>query len=227
MSRRHALWVPLTILILGTVLAWVFPIDQYLAQHLYFGAQEAWALGSVEPMHFAYKYGEKLCFAIPALWAIVVLAASLRMERMRRWRRAALFTLAMLAIGPGIIVNSVLKEHTGRPRPRQVEQFGGEYAYRRPLEFKPANEGCYSFPSGHVAVAFSLMFPYFFMPQERRRAARLWLFAGVLAGLFMGFARMAQGAHWASDVLWSFGVVYFSGYLLSKFIRPEVPNGDF
>jgi lipid A 4'-phosphatase len=39
--------------------------------------------------------------------------------------RAALFLVATLALGPGLITNLTFKDHWGRPRPIDVQQFGG------------------------------------------------------------------------------------------------------
>ena len=39
--------------------------------------------------------------------------------------RAALFLIATLALGPGLLTNVILKDHWGRPRPIDVRQFGG------------------------------------------------------------------------------------------------------
>ena len=43
--------------------------------------------------------------------------------------RAALFLIATLALGPGLLTNVVLKDHWGRPRPIDVQQFGGDYRF--------------------------------------------------------------------------------------------------
>src|SRR5215467_6617018 len=45
--------------------------------------------------------------------------------------RAALMMLLTLALGPGLLANTILKDNWGRPRPIQVTEFGG------PLEFLP------------------------------------------------------------------------------------------
>lgn len=73
-------------------------------------------------------------------------------------RRAAFVVLA-LALGPGLVVNAVLKEHVGRARPAQLETFGGE------ASFSPAwtlsdqcAENC-SFVSGDVAAAAAMLAP--------------------------------------------------------------------
>src|ERR1700758_991588 len=41
--------------------------------------------------------------------------------------RAALFLIATLALGPGVLTNLVLKDHWGRPRPIDVQHIGGTY----------------------------------------------------------------------------------------------------
>ena len=67
--------------------------------------------------------------------------------------RAILFLIVTLALGPGALVNGVLKEHWGRPRPIDVTQFGGTehfVAWWDPRGDCPANCG---FVSGDVAGA--------------------------------------------------------------------------
>jgi lipid A 4'-phosphatase len=65
-------------------------------------------------------------------WAILLVALAgavwLRMMGRPLWRldrNALIFLVAALAIGPGIVVNTVLKDHWGRARPYQIEEFGG------------------------------------------------------------------------------------------------------
>ena len=67
--------------------------------------------------------------------------------------RAILFLMATLALGPGLLVNVVLKDHWGRSRPIDVTQFGGPehfVAWWDPRGDCPSN--C-AFVSGDVAGA--------------------------------------------------------------------------
>ncbi len=83
-----------------------------------------------------------------------------------------------------------------------------------------------SFPSGHASVAFYLASPWFLLRSTRRRAARLWLGAGLAYGGLVSLTRMVQGAHFLSDVLWSWGIVHLLGLLLAHWLRldhSEVP----
>jgi membrane-associated PAP2 superfamily phosphatase len=56
-------------------------------------------------------------------------------------------------VGAGLIVNALLKEYTGRPRPREVVEFGGNWEYRAALELGIPGQG-QSFPCGHCTMGF-------------------------------------------------------------------------
>jgi lipid A 4'-phosphatase len=47
-----------------------------------------------------------------------------------------------------------------------------------------------------------------------RRRQRRWAAVGVVAGLLIGFARIADVAHWLSDVLWAFPITLFTSWLV-------------
>lgn len=52
-----------------------------------------------------------------------------------------------------------------------------------------------------------------------------WIAAGTSAGLLVGLARMAVGAHWLSDVLWAYPITLVSSWIvwnfLALFYRPQ------
>ena len=61
-------------------------------------------------------------------WAGMVWGLSLRAANREKWRRrrpAALFLALSLLLGPGLLVNTLFKDHWGRARPAQIAQFGG------------------------------------------------------------------------------------------------------
>jgi membrane-associated PAP2 superfamily phosphatase len=49
-----------------------------------------------------------------------------------------------------------------------------------------------------------------------RRRQRTWAVVGIAAGLLIGFSRMADVAHWFSDVLWAFPITLASNWLVWK-----------
>jgi membrane-associated phospholipid phosphatase len=115
------------------------------------------------------------------------------------------------------LVNVVLKDHWGRPRPAQIEAFGGSHTFSQPWE-KTDFTGGRSFPSGHSSVAFYMMAPYFLLRRTRKKAAYTWLRMGLAYGILMGIARVVQGGHFVSDVLWAGGIIYLTGLLLASLL---------
>lgn len=117
-----------------------------------------------------------------------------------RWRHRAWGLLVVLVLGLWLAINAGLKEHWGRPRPSDTTLFGGPHVYQ-PV-WKPSalcDRNC-SFVSGHAGTGFALMaVGLAAAPATRRR----WFWVGIGAGTLFGLARVAQGAHFASDVLFS------------------------
>ena len=130
--------------------------------------------------------------------------------------RAALYLVLALAIGPGLLVNTVLKDHWGRARPSQIVAFGGDKQFTPALlPARQCERNC-SFSSGHAALGFSLVAFAFLAPDRRRR--RRAVAAAVAAGSLLGLARMAQGGHFLSDVVFSGLLVTATSWLLHRAI---------
>ena len=112
--------------------------------------------------------------------------------------RAATFLALSLLLGPGLLVNGLLKEHWSRPRPNEVTQFGGTRAFVdwwNPTGTCPKN--C-SFVSGEAATAAWMFGPAMLTPPPWRVAA---LAAAAVFTALMGGLRMFAGAHFFTDVL--------------------------
>jgi membrane-associated PAP2 superfamily phosphatase len=45
------------------------------------------------------------------------------------------------------------------------------------------------------------------------------LATGLVYGFLVGYARIAQGAHFLSDVIWALGIVYFTAVSLFYLLR--------
>ncbi|MGE3539191.1 MAG: phosphatase PAP2 family protein [Candidatus Tectimicrobiota bacterium] len=188
----------LTLILIATVLE----IDVQVSQVFYHPATSPrWFLSEVLPWRWLY-YGEYPIFCL-AVAAAVVCVASLRYRPWERYRRpCALFVLAV-ALGPGILVNVLVKPLWGRPRPKQTELFGSSRPYRH--WWQPGQiGGGKSLPSGHASMGYALLAGTCML--SARRSA--WVRRGVLAaaltyGSLLGFTRIVQGGHFATDVLWS------------------------
>ena len=105
-----------------------------------------------------------------------------------------------LALGPGLVVNVLCKEQVRRPRPHRTATLGGDHRYVPPLAPGPHGK---SFPCGDASVGFALGAFGYALRQRRPAAARIAVGTAVLLGFAIGAARVAAGAHFLSDVLWS------------------------
>ncbi len=184
----------LTIAVAVTVLFAATPLDLAAARIFYRpDSLDHWPLARELPWSVLYRLAPWLTAAL-VLTGLTALAHG-------GWRRYGVFLLLSVAIGPGLLVNTVLKDHWERPRPRDVVEFGGPLHYRpAPL---PAGEGGASFPCGHCSVGF--LFAAGWWVWRRQRPAWAWgsLALGLAAGFALGLGRMAAGGHFLSDVIWS------------------------
>ncbi len=136
-----------------------------------------------------------------------------------RQRRAALYLLLVMILGPGLLVNTVFKDHWGRARPSQVEEFGGTRQFTRAaIPADQCEKNC-SFVSGHASVGF--FFLAFALVWPRRRV--LWLATGTGLGLGIGLVRMLQGGHFFSDVIFCGIVVYLTARVLHALMFRDAP----
>lgn len=197
--------IPVVLLVVFTIPFFRTDLDVRVSRHFYV-AGEGFPVGAEPVWHWFKHYG-----VIPpwilACSALVVFVGSFIRRRLRPWRRGAAFLVLVMLIGPGLVVNDVFKEHWGRPRPRDLTEFGGTRDYVPPAVDGPRENGG-SFASGHAATAFYLLTPYFLLRRRSRTKAALVLVCGLTYGALMGYARIAQGAHFLSDVLWALGIVY-------------------
>jgi lipid A 4'-phosphatase len=140
-------------------------------------------------------------------------------------RKLAL-ALCLLALLPGLLVNQVLKEHWGRARPAQIGAFGGVRPFTPAFVYTGRQGG--SFSSGHVAAAAYLIA----LAHLLRGPRSGWLLLAAVYTALVGFARMAAGGHFLSDVVTSVFLVLL-GYLMLRRIfcgpsqtSPAAPGCD-
>lgn len=203
--------IPVLLLVALTIPFFRSDIDVRIARYFYVPGA-GFPVGA-EPLWLALKHFGVIPAWIVAIGALGVWIGSFVRPRLRPMRRGAIFLVLVMAIGPGLMVNDVFKQHWGRPRPRDLVELGGTRAYVAPLVKSPRENGG-SFCSGHAATAFYLLTPYFLLRRRSRRNAAAVLVGGIVYGSMMGYARMAQGAHFLSDILWALGIVYLTGLAL-------------
>ncbi len=114
--------------------------------------------------------------------------------------RAALFLVLTLALGPGLLVNAVLKESWARPRPGMVTEFGGEYVFKPWWDPRGTCDSNCSFVSGETSSAIWLAAPALLAPAPWNYAA---MGAAVVYGAAIAFLRILVGGHFLSDVVFA------------------------
>jgi len=139
------------------------------------------------------------------LWIAVSLAGLvITRGSARSWLRLSgtqwLFLAICLAMGPGILANVALKDHWGRARPKEVAEFGGSKMFTPPLIPTDQCANNCSFVSGEAAAIFM---PFYSAGLVVPQWTAILFAVGTLCGLAAGFVRVAQGAHFLSDVIFA------------------------
>jgi membrane-associated PAP2 superfamily phosphatase len=225
-AGRIILWttvIPLAVLLVLTAMFHWTAVDVNVSRLFYGRPHDAWPRQNAEPWMALYHYGPFPGLLLGCGGAGLALV-SLLWERWKPWRSTGLFLAAALALGPGLIVNGIVKPQWGRPRPAQIRAFGGDKEFVGVWGFGAPGVSK-SFPSGHASMGFYLMAPAFLLYPRRPRWATAFLISGLLGGGLLGLARIAQGQHFLSDVIWSGGLVYFSCLLVGCLIR-QLPAGE-
>jgi lipid A 4'-phosphatase len=192
------------------------------------GSGGVWAGAREQPWRFLYDYGE-----IPGILLLFAgiggYVASRAGKIQRRYAAPCLVVVLTVVLGPGILVNGMLKNYWGRPRPADTSILGGQWEYRRVSEPGIPGRGK-SFPCGHCSMAFALASGAAFFPFHATLAGTA-LAGGIVYGVVMGKARVAQGGHFPSDVIWSgvlvlaiVAALYYLVFRIPETARDRAPS---
>lgn len=161
----------------------------------YFPAYKSKAL---ETLRFGLQYFQ---FAVAAGLGIYLIMRCLRGEGLLSTGFASqLAAFLSYLICVGLVVNVVLKEHWGRPRPFQVDVFNGQWPMVPAGEISAFCETNCSFVSGEAAGAFWLVCFATLLPPRWRGAAIAEAFA---IAFLTAYLRVSFGMHFLSDVVLS------------------------
>jgi lipid A 4'-phosphatase len=184
---------------------------------LFYAPERGFLLASWPPIALLFR-------SVPwIVWGTLILvaagAASLFLLGRPLWRldrKALVFLAVSMIAGPGLLANILLKEHWGRARPVQIEAFGGAHRFTpAPLPAAECDRNC-AFVSGHAALGFSFVSFAFLLPHGPSR--RRGIAAALAFGTLVGLGRIAQGAHFLSDVVYAGLLVYGTTALLHWWI---------
>lgn len=183
-AGRTCPWAPIAgFLIFAVIAFWVLAGFSQSLDHVLFLDLAEWAREKPALLSFLTFMS---AVAEPVFRIAGAVGMVIAMLLVRRWR-AALFIVVATAGGAALC--SLFKVIAARARPELLPQLDGFTSY--------------SFPSGHawngmifygeIALVAAL-----FLPRQWRVPA---VALGLLAAFFTGWARIALGVHWPSDVL--------------------------
>ena len=197
----------LAVFALALALFLLLPQIDLMTSALFYTSDRGFLLKDWGPVAWLYNTVPWLAWGIATLiafgtcWLLLVERPLWRLDR-----KALCFVALSVVLAPGLIVNTLLKDHWGRARPNQIAEFGGTRQFSpAPLPAVQCRRNC-SFPSGHAALGFSLVAFAFLLP--RGAARRGGVAAALCLGALIGLARIAQGAHFLSDVVYAGLLVY-------------------
>lgn len=232
------------ILIIGTI---IFRIndgsyDIAITETFYDAASpvgERFFLAKAQPWDWFKKNDESfaLMLIIPLIAMVIVGTVNPKYKPLIKY---GLFGITSVIIGPGLLVNVIFKGYWGRPRPSQTYIWpNSEDADNLPFYkvWDPAFlDGLdkTSFPCGHASIVIVYIVVFFILMNPENAAFligeyKVWkikffiflkyagLFIASVGGFLMGMTRIVQGAHYASDVLWAFGMVLLVNWVLYYF----------
>ena len=164
--------------------------------------------------------------AAPAVIALVVKLALPRRALLLPGRAIVLMVMT-LALGPGLLVNVVLKDNSGRPRPQYVTQFGGNEPMLPWWDPRGDCEKNCSFVAGEPSGAFWTMAGAAVAPPQWRAAA---YGAALTFGAAVGVLRRSAGGHFLTEVVFGGIVVFLAIWLvhgwLYRWRRTRVTDAD-
>lgn len=133
-------------------------------------------------------------------------------------KRIYTFLSLSLILGPGILVNALLKNNSiGRARPSQITEFGGQADFTRAFEYSGACDSNCSFVSGHASMGF------FFIGLGWLMQSKRWFYIGLGIGVIVGITRIVQGGHFLSDTVFALWAVYWVNMGLGKILKIKSP----
>lgn len=161
---------------------------------------------------FFYEYGV-IPGNIMASVAVLLYVFSFFLNKIKKWRKPALLLILTLALGSGFIGHELLKNRWGRPRPKQVVEFGGNQSFR-PFyspNFFQQPEPSKSFICGHCTMGFYFLALALIGKRERSPfLIGLGMSLFVILTIGLSAARLMMGGHFFSDILFAGLIMWYT-----------------
>lgn len=142
-------------------------------------------------------------FALALLLACISPLLRGKVQSIESIARDCWFLVAVYVLGPGLIVNAILKAWVGRARPASVTEFGGDRLFTPMLQVTDQCVNNCSFSSGEVAATSTFVFAVLALAWAHltRRGRYLAASAGAALICMSTILRIGFGRHFLSDAL--------------------------
>lgn len=130
---------------------------------------------------------------------------------LRRLARRDRVQLAASILG-AIALTTLVKRLSDTSCPWDLAEFGGLARYVPHWAWGVRDGGPgHCFPAGHASAAFGFVAGWFVLRRAAPRMATAWLLAALAAGMVLGLAQQARGAHYMSHTLWTAWICWSLG----------------
>lgn len=218
---KYHFWLPLLLAMSVLTLFEHTSLDIVIADFWYQLEGGSWTLRknwfSYELMH---HWGKRLVISI-GLILMILLAASWKIELLRKWRWSLVFSITAMILPLSFV--TILKNLSVVPCPWDISLFGGTQPYLHNFEYTAATRVGHCFPAGHSSGGFALFSLYFAFSPFVTKNRYLLLLPGLVVGSSFGFAQQLRGAHFLSHDLWSATICWFGALLLLTLAWKIVP----
>lgn len=210
-GMRTHLWAPLIVFAIAFWALEYWVLDPVIARAWYFDEATARWLGSGPGAWWArdilHTGGRWLVRGIAAT-ALLLLALSFFVDRLRPWRKHAAFVALAMIVSTTLI--GLLKTVTNVDCPWDLSGFGGHSPYVALFADRPDSlPRAQCFPGAHASSGFALVSFYFVFRDQRPRLARWCLGTALFVGVAFSIGQEARGAHFLSHDLVSAALVWF------------------
>ncbi|MBC7995609.1 MAG: phosphatase PAP2 family protein [Rhizobacter sp.] len=208
----------LTLALLLALLAWDGSgLDMPLAR--LFGDSHGFALSQNSVLTHGLHDGARLLS-----WLLVVgltLAVWWPPAWLRPLQRIERLQLVVSALS-GALAVALFKSFSTTSCPWDLLAFGGT-AQHVSHWLRAADGGSgHCFPAGHASSGFAFVGGYFALQRSSPARARTWLAVSLAAGLLLGVAQQARGAHFMSHTLWTGWLCWALAFGIDSTLRRRI-----
>lgn len=185
-------------IVASSMLFWVFPEVDLIVSRWFFSPDEGFLFSSDPNLQWLRKSSPWALAGVITFILVRILGDAMNGALTLSRARKPIWLLFGLAFGPGLIVNGILKEFWGRPRPVNLDIFGGDAVHQMVWVISDWCDGNCSFVSGEASSSAWLVAAALVTPKKVRPYATA---ITLIYAVSLSLNRIAFGGHFLSDVV--------------------------